>query len=217
MAANRASYSNLEVVPPDPAHQPAGLEVYQHDHRQDPQPVTAEQERSPLPIYAPPEYTTEKIANPGAAGPVPPYPESEAARPEPRVTICGLRPKIFWSLMVLLAIVIVVAIAGGVGGYYGSKSRHSGGSSLNDSSTSNANIASLHWTDVDGVDQYRVYVRLPAADYITESAWNTTSRAWTVTNVTSSSQSIGEITPVAAVAGYPHVNINNTLVRRPSS
>jgi hypothetical protein len=54
-----------------------------------------------------PKYYIENVLQPPVAG-------------GPRRTICGLRKRIFWGL-VIAAIVVVAAVAGGVGGALASK------------------------------------------------------------------------------------------------
>ena len=72
-------------------------------------------------------------------------------------------------------------------------------------------MAAIQWTDLNGTAHKRVYYQ-DQNNKIVESAWDNSSTfdAWEVNTI---SDAVKPSTPIAAVAGYPHVSHNYSLVR----
>lgn len=146
-------------------------------------------------------------------------------------TICGLSRKRFLILVTGIVIIILAAVGAGVGVHMASRTssgRASQESEPTNSTTtpvipagtpvSNLSISSLHWTDDDGTDQYRLYHQLENQTSILESAWNSKSQSWAVTTVANGSLQVIRLkTPLAASAGYPNTETKFAIVCLPTS
>jgi hypothetical protein len=123
-------------------------------------------------------------------------PEENYASAAPSTsTVCGLRKSTFWIVAIVVVILVVAAAVGGaVGGTQASKSTPKStplptstpGSSPNNSSpelVANSKLASLNYTDANGVDHYVVYFQI-LTTAIYQSAWNSSVQSWVVSPVT---------------------------------
>lgn len=205
---SRAAYSDLELYsPPAPPTFPGqlsadhGPEVYQYSDA--PQAVHAE--KGPVPATA-----------------IQGFEDPIRSQRQQRL-ICGIPRKRFWIITGVVA--LVFAIAAGVGGGVGSYLSRSGNSShitvsvpSNGSTTvvANMSIASLHWVDLEGIGQYRVYIQPPNETRIMEASWSATStqEQWLVSAITADDADIKSGSPLTAVAGYTYANASHPLVRR---
>jgi hypothetical protein len=148
-------------------------------------------------------------------------------------TICGLSRKRFLILVTGIVIIILAAVGTGVGVGVHMASRTSSERGSQESEPTNStttttpgipapvsdlSISSLHWTDDDGTNQYRLYHQPENQTSILESAWNSKSQSWAVTTIANGSvQVIRPRTPLAASAGYPNTETKFAIVRLPSS
>ncbi len=130
-------------------------------------------------------------------------------------TICKLRPRTFWSTVLL----VVLAIAAIVGGSVAATVHHSlrpqsvspmspaGSVPANTSNVSipahilsDTGLASVAWNDTNSITQYRVYYQTEN-NVIMESAWNSSARLWYISN-----NAIGKaknVSPIAATVTGP--------------
>ncbi|KAK3358233.1 hypothetical protein B0T25DRAFT_541205 [Lasiosphaeria hispida] len=242
MAAHRdsahAPYSNLEVVqsPDSDLNHGHGVEIYPAQHAEKKaQMIESDPTAAP---FARPSSREEKIFNPYSSAPEVvieeqrPHATSErqdAYLPPPPRTICGIRPRIFWIIVGISAVIIIAAaVGGGVGASLSNRAKQDPASSTNppdSSSPTNStrpvnrdvSISALRWADAADVSQYRLFFHqstntTPAP--ILESAWSSDSRKWTVLPVTDANvDSVKVGTPMAASAGIPHTNTSFEVVK----
>ena len=253
MAANSGSsnyaYSNLEVAPS------SGL-IHEHDAGADGyhgyyDPVVREKlavaqtdpRSHPIAHQSP---IDEKILYTGSYATVPPSGGDSNGQPHElsvpllaSPTICGIRRKIFWVIVGVVAfLVVAAAVGGGVGAHFASKSRESqqveevattedndltttpSNPSKTDTNSTTATETTVHqnltmsaiqWTDSDGIDHYCVYTQPLGQSRILESAWDSRSKKWTVTSITDQSVAIKKGTPISAVWGLRGDDVVKTV------
>ncbi|KAK5659432.1 hypothetical protein OQA88_633 [Cercophora sp. LCS_1] len=209
-------YSGLEVVPPSLDHNASdGLQVVATiDHTQkhladndNKTSVWIDNDPRSYPIAR-----DEPTSTPDAALP---RDQEDGIAPPPQKTILGLSRKKFWIVTgIVTTLIIAAAIGGGIGGYFASRDDNDN-APPNPANTTNTtiprlqtlNIAALGWVDPENVNHYRVYHQPANRDEtnIYESAWDSISRTWTVSNITNT-RDIKLRTPLAASAGIPKSN-----------
>jgi hypothetical protein len=218
---SQPDYSELEVVPGAQAHSTEvahGLEVDYAEHDPKGFPIAC-------PIEDDGKIVSEKnILSTAYHKSLPPPPPP----PPPPAIVCGLRRTTFWILAGVGAIVIAAAaIGGGVGGSLAHRSKSQptasgqgnqtipNNTTIPDNTTSryqNLGIAALHWIEGANTSQYRVYYPQPNLSVVSESAWNSDTKSWTVSTITDEGADIKTNSPIACSAGYPHTNTSNSLV-----
>ncbi|RYP63417.1 hypothetical protein DL769_006956 [Monosporascus sp. CRB-8-3] len=135
---------------------------------------------------------------------VPPGSSVETSEQEkPKRTICGVAPLTFYIILGLALIIIVGAIAGGVGGAMASKGGESqeaaGAEPGNENSTDSTNsttemgdridilpdsrLTSSNWTDPDGFT-HRVVFFQDAHNALIAREWDSENKTWGTTNIT---------------------------------
>ena len=196
----KLDYSDLEVVtkPATPKlAQSYGLEVH---YRNEPEVIWAEHDPTTLPYafaWSKPDNGASSLDTSGADAP-------------PR-TICGLRRRTFWIVVGIVGFLFVVgAVGGGVGGYFSSRKQASPEAQ---NPYANLSVSALQWVDERGVRQYRVYHQPAGQTDVYESSWDTKDSSWSVSAITDGEVGVKQGTPLASVAGYPHTNKSNDLVR----
>lgn len=125
-------------------------------------------------------------------------------------TICKLRPNVFWLTLALVLCVVVAAVCGSLGYTLSHRktipetsSAYATGprpSSLGKQFFGNTSLAAVSWNDTNLVTQYRLFHQ-DENNLIKESAWNSSSRTWYVSN-----PAIGNAkaaSPIAAVVTGP--------------
>ncbi|KAK4442082.1 hypothetical protein QBC34DRAFT_419271 [Podospora aff. communis PSN243] len=248
MAANHdpssLGYSNLEAVAAHSTHsspdQSDGLQLahgnYQPGHnygqREGGQVVWSKVDSAGRPIvsegkiivaYDPPEVVEGGQGREPLALPVPP-------------TICGLRRKIFWIVLGVVAAIVVIAAAAGAGVGASLANRQKEGSpdsaeatkgdsgkSSGSSTTTGSNppfqtlsIAAVRWVDNNSVNHYNVYYQsiISSQVRVLESAWDSEGQTWSVSPITDVGDGIVRAgTPIAASTGHPHTNKSIELVK----
>ncbi|KAI0113933.1 hypothetical protein GGR51DRAFT_556431 [Nemania sp. FL0031] len=143
----------------------------------------------------------------------PPYELSSSSNSQK--TVCGLRKKLFYTLVALLALVIVgVSVGTGVGltrarGVEGVR----GQSNTIKSSPilQNSSIAAIQWSDNDS-KEYRVYIQSREGS-ILEAAWSSSDPRWNLSKITTGSAELMLGTPIAVDVGYPYANKANHLAK----
>ena len=140
--------------------------------------------------------------------PQPPIPSLERK-------ILGLRRKTLFIALALAAIVLVAAIAGGVGGGIAARNRRSDKNhvvvAVRPPQYANTGLAAVQWTDQNGTLYKRVYYQ-GKDNTIRESAWQNSTALDTPWQVNTISSPVKPVTPIAATAGYPHASYNYSLV-----
>ncbi|KAK3994464.1 hypothetical protein QBC44DRAFT_322721 [Cladorrhinum sp. PSN332] len=225
------SYSGLEVVQPSleaAAHyNDPGIEVYD-DPPAWKKPLgggalPAESDPTYAPLFARPPSQDAPEAVGNYQHPV------HADPPPPTATICGIRRRVFWVIVGIIAFVVIAgAVGGGVGGYFASKSSTSGDTGSGAAGPNittptrpafdNPSIAALGWTDANSVRQIRVYYTTPSNSTnpprILESSWDSVAANWSVEAITNPDvDGIKAGTPIAASSGHPHTNTSIALVK----
>ena len=142
-------------------------------------------------------------------------------------TICGLRRKTFLiALGVAIFVVLAAAIGGGVGGGISARNRRNRENSSSAPAASpsptphvktspiyeNSGLAATQWKDELNITHYRVYFQ-NSSGIIQQSAWDSNSTDWDLSDITTPSVDAELGTPIASGAGYPHAMKNYTLVR----
>ncbi|KAL5878155.1 hypothetical protein ACKVWC_007305 [Pyricularia oryzae] len=148
-----------------------------------------------------------------------------AAPPKPQNTICGLRKRTFYiGIGILGLIVIAAAVGGGVGGSIAARNASQPQEQQTPPAPSPTNrpktspvlqesaLAGLNWKDASNDTHYQVYFQ-SRDGAIMESAWNPTGNRWTVSRITDPGADIKPGTPLAASAGFPHVNTTWDVVK----
>ncbi|KAF2108890.1 hypothetical protein BDV96DRAFT_652495 [Lophiotrema nucula] len=206
----KTGYSDLEVVrdPRRDLENGHGIEVDQ-DRMQ----VVREEDRkrpyefAEQDYYAPPQYVAS-------------VKEKEQVQEKQR--ILGLKRRTFWILLgVAIFVVIAAAVGGGVGGALANRNKDkkneqtplenpnipSTASPRNKTSPvyQNSSLAAVQWVDQEDVNHYHVFYQYKDKR-IVESAWNSTSNGWTVSNVTDDGTDVKLGTGVSATGGYPNKN-----------
>ncbi|SPO06374.1 uncharacterized protein DNG_09063 [Cephalotrichum gorgonifer] len=204
----RPDYSDLECVS---SHirgslaQGHGIEVYSVGY--DPPEAVWAEYHTTLPMT----YSSSKEGSQHTKQLPPPPP------PPPTPTIWGIRRKTFWILTGVLVFIIVGAVGGGVGGYFASRkdSPVLPDPVVPDSANryQNLSITALRWVDNDDSSYYSVFHQPADQTRIFESSRRSDDKSWTVSPITDVDMSIMSGTPLASVAGYPHTNITNGLVK----
>ncbi|MCJ1271465.1 hypothetical protein MMC22_011366 [Lobaria immixta] len=138
-------------------------------------------------------------------------------------TICKLRPNVFWLTLVLVLCVVVAAVCGSLGYTLSHRKSIPETSSANATGPrpssltgspgkrffGNTSLAAVSWNDTNAVTQYRLFHQ-DENNLIKESAWNSSSRTWHVSN-----PAIGNAkaaSPIAAVVtGPPHFRFKINL------
>lgn len=129
-------------------------------------------------------------------------------------TICGLKMKRkFWIVVaVVIILVLVAAIGGGLGAGLSSKSddRSDPASSSTSPSPplslrSTSKLASVNYTDSSGTENYWVYYQLSSKD-LYRSGWNANTEEWKPEIVSNDTGHIMQDTPLAADLAYPAVS-----------
>ena len=143
---------------------------------------------------------------------------SESSRPTEKRKIFGLRRKTFF---ILLPVVLVLIIAGAVGGTITARNRAptdipSPTPPQAPTTTrvryANTGLAAMQWTDLHDTLHKRLYYQ-DNSNKIRESAWDNSTAFDTAWEVNAISAAVKPGTPIAAVAGYPHARYNYSLVR----
>ena len=135
-----------------------------------------------------------------------------------RQRLCGLQRRWFWTLVWLLALVVIGA---GVGGGVGATVRHGtkmedGEDLSNPTHTSSlisydSRIAAAQWRDSLNNTQYRVYVQSNEGP-ILEAAWSSIDPEWKTSQITENGADIAFGTPITVSVGYSHANTTFPLV-----
>jgi hypothetical protein len=217
---SQPNYSELEVVPEAQTHSKEvaqGLEVNYSEHDPKAFPIARLREDDG-------KIVSEKniLSTAHHKSLPPPPPPAPAPAPAPPATVCGLRRRTFWILAGVGAIVVAAAaIGGGVGGSLAHRSKSQptvsgqGNQTIPNNTTSryqNLGIAALHWIDGANTRQYRVYYPQANLPVVSESAWSSDTKSWTVSTITDEGADIKSNSPIACSAGYPHTNTSNALV-----
>ncbi|TLS21589.1 uncharacterized protein PpBr36_10132, partial [Pyricularia pennisetigena] len=142
-------------------------------------------------------------------------------------TICGLRKQTFYVLVGVLGfVVIAAAVGGGVGGSIAARNASQSQEQQQPSAPTPAPtnrpktspvlqesaLAGLNWRDASNETHYRVYFQ-SRDGAVMESARNSAGNQWTVSRITDPGADIKSGTPLAASAGFPHVNTTWDVVK----
>ncbi|KAK4221935.1 hypothetical protein QBC38DRAFT_491053 [Podospora fimiseda] len=243
MTTPRDPYSGLEVVPVQPPLEPTayhsdpGIEVY-HDPingwiNPPPSVLAAEADPKYAPLFArPSSRDAPELSTPyqnylhRVYGDLPPPPR----------TIFGVRKKIFWTLVGIIAFLVIAgAVGGGVGAHFASKSSKSSNPENSHDSNStpppdtntttrtpnptnlslqNLSVSALSWTDTSNIRQIHIYhtpkYNSTHPPRILESSWDSSTLKWTVEPITDpNTNEVKPGTPIAASTGYPHTDPKN--------
>lgn len=151
--------------------------------------------------------------------PIPTYPSESAPQvidtnslPEPFIVedrrirpprrICGLRVRIFWTIVaVAVAVIVAVAVGAGVGASRSKSSDSVGSAHLLRSSR----LAAVNYNS-NGVDFNCVYYQLRSGE-IYLSVWNSSSSNWTALPVVTDGNSVLRHTPIAADVQWKNANV----------
>lgn len=152
--------------------------------------------------------------------------ESELSLPTEERKIFGLRSKTFFVLLpVVLVLLIAGVVGGGIGGTIAVRNRKQNATVPTNipSSTApqaptttrvhyaNTGLAAMQWTDLNGTLHKRLYYQ-DNSDKIRESAWDNSTAFGAAWKVNAISNAVKPGTPIAAAAGYPHASYNYSLV-----
>lgn len=134
--------------------------------------------------------------------------------PEKARKLCGLRPWVFWILVATTAAAVLAIIGGAVGGaLLRRRANAADGVAIKTSPVlHNSKLAALQYVDKQNVTHERVYFQ-DKAGTLRESAWNSNTTGWTVTDISDPSVDVQLGTPLACACGYPHAMKNYTFVR----
>ncbi|KAK3723043.1 hypothetical protein LTR37_002189 [Vermiconidia calcicola] len=143
--------------------------------------------------------------------------------PDESTRICGLRPSIFRFAVGLAVSVVIAALVGGtVGGMLSRQHQNNTGTSVSTSTNvthiksspilQDSKMTSLYYVDKHNITHYRVYFQNKTG-ILQESAWNSSTTGWTVTDISDSSVDVQMGTPLACADGYPHAMKNYTMVK----
>lgn len=135
----------------------------------------------------------------------------------------GLRQRTRWSIIGAAAVALAVAVVvGSVSGTLVHRDRRAGISSASNITNTtrwksspileNSKMGSLSYRDEMNVTHYRVYFQ-DRQGILQESAWDSNSTGWTVTDISDPSVDVQLGTPLACACGYPHAMKNYTFVR----
>lgn len=219
---SQPDYSELEVVPNTYAHNAEvaqGLEVHYVEHDPKASPTARPPSKDGKIAYD----TDKKLLSLAEASDSPEVirqsQHKDLPPPPSPATTCGLPRKTFWILVSVATIIVAAAaIGGGVGGPLAHRNqpqptaRNQSQPSMPSPPVQNLSIAALHWVDGANTSQYRVYYQLSNASIVTESAWSSDTKNWSVSSITDQGADIKPSSPLACSAGYPHSNTSNALV-----
>lgn len=229
--AHPDDYSNLEVGKPQV---PSNLEVRK------PQPPS-DLEVGTKPYYEKEDYSTLQTNQPELSlydtykEPTPwqPDPHSYTSSPakvestpagakQAHPTICGVRQKIFWIILILSIVIVAVVIGGAVGGTVArthkdkSPAESSGASQANAPATPPASkilnstrLAGAGWNDTEQVVQQRIYLQ-GTNNNIWELAWNSSTNVWFTSNEALARAKAGS--PLAAAVSYQSLRTVSWLI-----
>ncbi|KAI0206118.1 hypothetical protein F4808DRAFT_447956 [Astrocystis sublimbata] len=133
---------------------------------------------------------------------------------------CGLRPRIFYAVLLSAIVLIVGVIAGGVAGGLRSSRAHSGGRTSVPDNTTGGNVTSSpnvyilaesrlsasNWTDPSGTNHRFIFFQ-DTSNAIIARRWDSYKRVWATNNLTDIMRSAGtpinplsQSTPLASLA-----------------
>lgn len=142
--------------------------------------------------------------------------QAEPSPPTKDRKILGLKRKTFFTLSIMVLVLIIAgAIGGGVGGAIAARNRNKNAAPTATTAIqvgcANTGLAAMLWTDLNGTLHKRLYYQ-DNKDMIRESAWENNTSFNTAWHIYAISDVARPCTPIAAVAGYPHASYNYSVV-----